>query len=107
MGGMSDSRAAVTPLRARVIAAGAIGLIAVAIAVGGLGQAEAAASAGSLVYVKDGTVYVAQLDGTQARAITVDNNGWAWPSETDAGIIAVAGGLSRTDGTFNPSGSAQ
>src|SRR5690242_14734717 len=66
--------------------------------------AAAPASADTLVYVKSGTVYLAQPDGTQARAVTTGDNGWAWPSETDAGIIAVAGGLPRINGTFNPSG---
>ena len=67
--------------------------------------AAAPASADTLVYVKNGGVYVAQPDGTQARPIITTNNDWAWPSETDGGIIAVAGGLPRTDGTFDPSGS--
>jgi hypothetical protein len=104
---MSYLRTAVTPFLARVIALGASGLLAMAIALGGLAKAEAAASADSLVYIKDGTVFVAQVDGGQARAITAGDNGWTWPSETDTGIIAVAGGLSRTDGTFNPSGGDQ
>ena len=69
--------------------------------------AAAPASADTLVYVKNGTVYVAHPDGTQARAVTTGDNGWAWPSETDAGIIAVAGGLSRINGSFNPSGGDQ
>jgi hypothetical protein len=67
--------------------------------------APASASADTLVYVKSGAVYVAQPDGTQPRVIAPAGNGWAWPSETDSGIIAVAGGLSRVDGSFNPSGS--
>jgi hypothetical protein len=104
---MSSSRRPVRLFLASTLALGAIGLISVAVAVGASGIAEASASAGSLVYVKDGNVYVAQSDGTQARAITAGDNGWAWPSETDGGIIAVAGGVSRTDGQFNPSGSDQ
>lgn len=70
--------------------------------------APAAAQADSLVYVKNGTVYVSHPDGSQARAVTSGANGWVWPSETDAGVIAVAGGLSRiVNGTFNPSGGDQ
>ena len=103
---MSKSRRAVRPFLASILAVGAIGLMSMAVAIGGSGEAEAS-SADSLVYVKDGNVYIAQSDGTQARAITAGENGWTWPSETDAGIIAVAGGLSRTDGTFNPSGGDQ
>lgn len=67
--------------------------------------ATASASADTMVYVKSGTVYISRPDGTEARAITTGHNGWAWPSETTAGMIAVAGGLPRTDGTFDPSGS--
>jgi hypothetical protein len=67
-----------------------------------------AAQADTMVYVKDGTVFLSQPDGSQARPITTGDNAWAWPSETDGGIIAVAGGLSRVvNGTFNPSGSDQ
>lgn len=74
---------------------------------GGLGSllASATAQADTLVYVKSGTVYVGHPDGSQARAITTGGSGWAWPSETDGGIIAVAGGVSRISGSFNPSGS--
>jgi hypothetical protein len=82
-------------------------LIVTAAAAIALAVAAAPASADTLVYVKNGTVYVAQPDGTQARAVTSANNGWAWPSETDSGIIAVAGGLSRINGSFNPSGGDQ
>jgi hypothetical protein len=70
-----------------------------------VGLVAAAASADSLVYVKSGVVYVANADGSQARPITAAGNDWAWPSETDGGIIAVAGGLPRTSGGFDPSGS--
>jgi hypothetical protein len=70
-----------------------------------LALAPAAAQADSLIYVKGGTVYVAQADGSQARAVTSGANGWAWPSETDGGIIAVAGGVSRVGNGFDPSGS--
>jgi hypothetical protein len=72
-----------------------------------LAVAAAPASADTLVYVKNGSVYVAQPDGTHARAVITGDNGWAWPSETDAGIIAVAGGLPRINGSFNPSGGDQ
>lgn len=67
-----------------------------------------AAGADSLVYVKGGSVYVARADGSGARAVTPPSKWWAWPSETDAGVIAVAGGASRiVNGTFIPSGSDQ
>src|SRR5689334_24970924 len=81
------------------------GLVVAAGAAVALPIAAAPASADTLVYVKNGGVYVAQPDGSQARPIITTNNDWAWPSETDGGIIAVAGGLPRTDGTFDPSGS--
>jgi len=66
---------------------------------------RAAGPAGSLVFVKAGRVYAARADGSQARPVTSGGNGWAWPSETDSGIIAVAGGRSRIVKGFNPSGS--
>ena len=66
---------------------------------------RSAAPAGSLVFVKAGRVYVARTDGTQARPVTPGGNGWAWPSETDRGIIAVAGGKPRIVKGFDPSGS--
>jgi hypothetical protein len=81
-------------------------VIAAAVALA-LSAAATPAFADTLVYVKNGTVYVSQPDGSQARAVTAGNNGWAWPSETDSGIVAVAGGLSRINGSFNPSGSDQ
>ncbi|MGZ4183935.1 MAG: hypothetical protein ACXVEW_01015 [Solirubrobacteraceae bacterium] len=81
------------------------GLVVAAGAAVALQIAAAPASADTLVYVKNGAVYIARPDGSQARPINTTSNGWAWPSETDGGIIAVAGGLPRTDGTFNPSGS--
>jgi hypothetical protein len=81
------------------------GLTVAAAAAVALALTAGSASADTLVYVKNGGVYLAQPDGTQARPIITTNNDWAWPSETDAGIIAVAGGLPRTDGTFDPSGS--
>ena len=62
-------------------------------------------AAGTLVYVKSGKVYVARTDGSHARVVVRKANGWAWPSETDSGIIAVAGGRSRISKGFNPSGS--
>ena len=67
--------------------------------------ARAAAPPGSLVFVRGGRVYVARTDGSQARPVTTAGNGWAWPSETDSGIVAVAGGRSRIVKGFNPSGS--
>ncbi len=70
--------------------------------------ATSSASADSLVYVKNGTVYVSAPDGSHAHAVTKGKNGWAWPSETDQGVIAVAGGVSRVvNGSFDPSGSDQ
>jgi hypothetical protein len=67
---MSHSRRAARSSLTTTLAVGAIGLVSLAIAGGGLGEAEAAGSADSLVYIKDGNVYIAHSDGTQARAIT-------------------------------------
>jgi hypothetical protein len=61
----------------------------------------AAAQADSLVYVKDGNVWISHSDGSAARAVTGGPNNWAWPSEADDGTIVVAGGQERV----NPDGS--
>lgn len=63
--------------------------------------APVAAQADSLVFVKDGDVWIARSDGTQARAVTASRNNWAWPSMADDGTIWVAGGKARV----NPDGS--
>ncbi len=68
-------------------------------------SARAGAPAGSLVFVKGGRVYVARADGSLARPVTTGGNGWAWPSETDSGVIAVAGGKPRIVNNFDASGS--
>lgn len=64
---------------------------------------------GSLVFIKNQQVYVAEPDGTQARAVTPAWKWWAWPSESSNGIIAVAGGAERANpgGTSESSGSAE
>jgi hypothetical protein len=87
--------------RARMGVAGAVVLATVTV------MNVQAASADTLVYVKDGYVYVSNADGTGARAVTPQSGWWAWPSESDGGQIAVAGGASRTDGEFIPSGRDQ
>jgi hypothetical protein len=68
-----------------------------------------ARAAGSLVYVKNGYVYVANADGSGARAVTPHSQWWAWPSESDNGTIAVAGGSERVNsgGTTESSGSSE
>ncbi len=65
--------------------------------------AASAARADTLVYVKSGSVYVANPDGSQARAVTPPSQWWAWPSESDNGTIAVAGGAERV----NPGGASE
>src|SRR6476661_4573632 len=70
---------------------------------GCLAAVAPAAGAETMVYVKGGQVYVANVDGSAARAITPQSQWWAWPSESDAGTIAVAGGAARV----NPGGSTE
>lgn len=78
------------------------------VAAGSIATLAPSAQADTMVYVKDGYVYVANADGSSARAVTPQSQWWAWPSETDNGVIAVAGTASRiVNGTFNPSGSDQ
>src|SRR5690349_2963268 len=82
----------------------ALAVLSVPPALAGAGT-QSAIPAGSLVFVKSGRVYVARTNGSLARAVTPGGNGWAWPSETDSGIIAVAGGRPRIVNSFDPSGS--
>lgn len=69
----------------------ALGCVAVALAF------PVAAGAASLVFVKDGNVWIAGADGSGARAVTSQPNNWAWPSEADDGTILVAGGAQRVN----------
>ena len=57
----------------------------------------AAASADSVVYMKNGNVWIANPDGSGARQFTLHAYNWHSPSEADDGTIAVAGGLQRTN----------
>jgi hypothetical protein len=59
------------------------------------------ARADSIVYLKDGYVWIAAPDGSGARQFTLHQYGWSSPSEADDGTIVAAGGLERV----NPDGS--
>lgn len=63
----------------------------------------ASAQADTLVYVKAGHVYVSNPDGSRARPVGPQSQWWAWPSESDGGTIAVAGGAQRV----NPGGASE
>src|SRR5919199_1258437 len=54
--------------------------------------AAAPAAADSIVYLKDGNVWIANPDGGGARQFTQAPAHWAWPSEADDGTVVVAGG---------------
>ncbi len=60
-----------------------------------------AATADSLVFLKDGKVWVSGSDGSGARAFTTAAYGWSSPSMDDLGNVVVVGGLARVnaDGT--------
>jgi hypothetical protein len=60
----------------------------------------AAAHADSLVFIKDGEVWISHADASGARPVTAAPNHWAWPSEADDGTIVAAGGAARV----NPGG---
>jgi hypothetical protein len=51
-----------------------------------------AAHADSLVYVKDGNVWISHGDASNPRQVTPGANTWSWPTEDDAGNILAAGG---------------
>ncbi|WP_028061063.1 TolB-like translocation protein [Candidatus Solirubrobacter pratensis] len=59
--------------------------------------APAPAAADSLVFVKDGEVWISHADGAGARAVTRAPNNWAWPSVADDGTIVAAGGAQRVN----------
>ena len=56
-------------------------------------QPASAAVSGSIVYMKNGNVWIAHADGTHARQFTLAKYNWSSPSEADNGTIVVAGGL--------------
>ena len=57
--------------------------------------------ADSVVYLKDGNVWIANADGSGARQFTQYAYGWSSPSEDDSGNVVAAGGQARV----NPDGS--
>jgi len=73
------------------------GLLAAASAVGVVtAQPASAAVSGSIVYIKNGNVWIAHADGTHAQQFTMARYNWSSPSEADNGTIVVAGGLDAT-----------
>lgn len=71
--------------------------------------APASAAADSLLYVKDGNVWIARPDGGHAHRLTGKANNWAWPSQAGDGTIVVAGGAQRInpDATTESSGGTE
>jgi hypothetical protein len=59
------------------------------------------ATTDSLVFLKDGKVWVSGSDGSGARPFTSNAYGWSSPSMDDQGNVVVVGGLARinADGT--------
>src|SRR3954464_5614275 len=47
----------------------------------------AVAAADSIVYLKDGQVWISGADGSGARQFTAAPNSWEWPSESDDGTL--------------------
>jgi hypothetical protein len=84
-----------------LLAAGSILAVAAA-------QPASAAVRGSIVFMKNGNVWIARADGTHARQFTKAQYNWFSPSESDNGTVVVGGGLARTnpDGT-DSSGSSE
>ena len=52
----------------------------------------ALAQADSLVYMKDGQVWLSNTDGSGARQFTLYAYNWHSPSEADDGTVVAAGG---------------
>jgi hypothetical protein len=63
----------------------------------------ALARADSVVYMKDGQVWIAGPDGSGARQFTKDAFSWHSPSEADDGTVVVAGGDAH--GSYGQAGS--
>lgn len=84
-------------------------LLAATAALSAATPAEAAAATDSIVYLKDGRVWIAQADGSGAHAFTKAAYNWASPSEDSLGDVVVAGGLARVnpDGYSESSGSSE
>jgi hypothetical protein len=59
-----------------------------------------AAASGSIVYLKNGRVWIAHPNGTHARQFTLHAFNWSSPSEANNGMIVVAGGRAHN----NPGG---
>jgi hypothetical protein len=74
----------------------------------GAASPASAATTGSIVYLKNGYVWIARADGTHARQFTKHQLDWSSPSEANNGVIVVAGGLSRVNkGGTDSSGSSE
>src|SRR3954452_21691969 len=69
----------------------------------GLLAFPAVAGADSLVYVKDGQVWISGPDGWGPRQFTSAANFWQWPSEADDGTVVVAGGPAHDASGFGSS----
>ncbi len=89
----------------------AVGLRVVLVLAGALLAAAlpaAVAQADSIVYLKDGNVWIAHTDGSGARQFTRNAYDWSSPSEADDGTVVAAGGLDRTNpGGTNSVGSSE
>ena len=55
------------------------------------------ATTDSLVFLKDGKVWVSGSDGSGARQFTTNAYGWSSPSMDDQGNVVVVGGLARVN----------
>ena len=89
-------------MRAVALAAPALLLASLAAQAPAPAQAAAAepankATTDSLVFLKDGKVWVSGSDGSGARAFTSAAYGWSSPSMDDQGNVVVVGGLARVN----------
>src|SRR6516162_7476635 len=91
--GAPETRRCSMKIRTSIAAAGAV------VVLGGTGSVllPAVASAnstatpqGSIVYLKNGNVWIAHADGTQARQFTTHTYNWSSPTEADNGTVVVA-----------------
>lgn len=80
--------------------AGSLGATGVTQSANAATRGPSASATGSIVYIKNGNVWIAHLDGSHAQQFTRHKFDWSSPSEANIGMVVVAGGLPHN----NPGG---
>jgi hypothetical protein len=94
------SRTASLAASAGLVLAGSLAVSGAAQPAGATTLGSNATAPGSIVYLKNGNVWIAHLNGSHARQFTKHKFDWSSPSEANNGMVVVAGGLPKN----NPGG---